>query len=84
MIINNIQGQILQRCGQYFQVLYSFTDGSIWLFSAYAMLIISISFWSRAKAKDSYSIRMTICESFSAKVLCIMKSFTIDFCSTDK
>ena len=54
------------------------------LFPVYAMLTVSVSFWSRAKAKDSSSIYMIMCELCSAKVLYIMKSCTIDFYSADK
>ena len=56
----------------------------MWLFPACAMLIASISFWRRAKAKDSYSIDMIMYESFLSKILYIMKSCIIDFCSADK
>ena len=82
--INKIQGQLLQRCGLYFPRQYSLTDYSMRLFPVYAMLTISLSFWSRAKAKDSSSIHMIMCESRSPKVLYIMKSCAIDFYSADK
>ena len=54
------------------------------LFLVYAMLTVSVSFWSRAKAKDSSSIHMIMCESRSPKILYIMKSRAIDFYSADK
>ena len=57
---------------------------SMWFFLAHRMIIISVSFWSRAKVKDSYSIDMIIYESLSAKILNIIKSCTIDFYSADK
>ena len=77
--INKIHEYILQRYGPYFPRQYSLTDSSMWLFPAYAVLIPSVSFWNRAKAKDSYSMPMIMSESLSSKVLYIMKSCTIDF-----
>ena len=74
MTINKIQGQTntcnATVCTFYGQ--YSLTDNSMWLFSACAILIASAPFWSRAKAKDSYSIHMIICESLSPKILKII------------
>ena len=57
---------------------YSLTDSSMWLFPAYAMLAASVSFWSRAKAKDSYSMLIIMCESLLSRILYIIKSCTID------
>ena len=56
----------------------------MWLFPAHAMLIVSVSFWSRAKAKASYSMDMIMYESCSSKILNIIKSCIIDFYSADK
>ena len=56
----------------------------MWLFLARAMIIISVSFWSRAKTKDSYSMTMIMCESLSPKILNIIKSCIIDFYNVDK